>query len=202
MVDGSLRDRKKRAEDTLAKQLWEVEPRFQLFKRIKQQDCKEDTFRPKIKDDCSRCQVKHRDYLLHKALDDAMVVHQTFLGRVRVELKQLFGNVGTNVTMQKLVAAAALCWDWSVLAFNRPTPEPRVPAGVQSPPVARCDVDQCVAPRCVACGALHFCSILVLRVAPGWLALCPEAIRLTRAQLSCVAHCAWHVLCYHTSRYP
>ena len=123
MVTGSLSDRVKHAQETFQKKLWEVEPRFQLLERTKRSNCTAGMFRRKIFQNCSKCQVKHRDYLLHKALDDALVTHLSFLANMRVELKTLFGNVGTNPSMQKLVPAAALCWDWSTLVFARPTPE-------------------------------------------------------------------------------
>ena len=61
--------------------------------------------------------------MIHEELDQALQVQLKFMQGIRHELKQLFGNVGTNPSMQALLPSAALAWDWTSLVHNRPRPE-------------------------------------------------------------------------------
>ena len=69
----------------------------------------------------SRCQMPRGLYRVHAEVDQALAQGQAFLRQLEKEISDILGSVGTNVSMQKLLASCTMCWDWSHLVDERPT---------------------------------------------------------------------------------
>lgn len=60
-------------------------------------------------------------YFVHEAAEEAIQEVSSWLRFAGEELHEYFCNVGTNTSMQALLKAAAVCWDWTWLVKNKPT---------------------------------------------------------------------------------
>jgi hypothetical protein len=67
------------------------------------------------------CQVSRQAFLLDRCGQEAMRDIEIFLDRLSAELTSILGSVGVNDSLSHLVSAAARCWDWPRLVFDRPT---------------------------------------------------------------------------------
>ena len=68
----------------------------------------------------SRCQILHRHYVLHDGIDSALVAAGDLITKMHAEFSAVLHEVGMNASMGALIEAAAVCWDWSTLAFSKP----------------------------------------------------------------------------------
>ena len=68
----------------------------------------------------SRCGVPGKLFALHERIDAALAELSLFLKEVLDEVGGIFGSVGVDTGMGKLLADAASCFNWSDLAFRQP----------------------------------------------------------------------------------
>ena len=69
----------------------------------------------------SRCEVSSVVYEVHDAIDAGCVQAQRLLEKLRCDLAAVLGRVGVSESMNELVEAASVCWDWSYLVRSMPT---------------------------------------------------------------------------------
>ena len=68
----------------------------------------------------SACLVSRQAHLVDCAFDDGLAAIAAFLEAVDEELSAIFGSVGSNETMTRLLTNASRCWDWPRLVFEIP----------------------------------------------------------------------------------
>ena len=69
----------------------------------------------------SRCQIPTHIPLTVQDIDDVIVGLTAFLQTLMAEEDSMFGVVGSNAAMRKLVDAMSQCFDWERLVFARAT---------------------------------------------------------------------------------
>lgn len=78
-------------------------------------------YRSTKRGDVSRCQVPAEVYTIHDYMDSALSQVADLCEKMSCEFTDYVGSVGVNNHMSQLLENCGVCWDWSHLAFNKPT---------------------------------------------------------------------------------